>query len=331
MAEPDAHRDYAGYLAALHRGRNTPAAVIAAAVRAATGSEPATTARIVTGEVNEVYDITTQRGQAVIVRLSAEYGNLLLKERWAIEAARSAGVPVPAVLYTDTLTVEGKPLTISIQRKLAGLSLDNRPARAADEDRRFVKRVVVAAGRVLSTIHSVRTAGFGYLNPNGDGMYQTRSDILCRRLERREPCRDVARRHGFDEGVVERSIEQIGRHVNCVTECGPRLVHGDFGPKHIFVEGERITGIIDWGEAKSDDPVDDFAWWNYFYRAAAPLAWLIEGYEDRSLFDPTFDRRLQIAQLCLGLSCLEYYGGQGYLSGVEFSMRNLAETLATFG
>jgi aminoglycoside phosphotransferase (APT) family kinase protein len=130
--------------------------------------------------------------------------------------------------------------------------------------------------------------------------------------------------------VVERAVAEIERHALDVSDVEPRLVHGDFGPKHIFVDHEQITGIIDWGEARSDDPVEDFAWWNFWHRGAAPLAWLIEGYEDRSLFDATFALRLQVAQLCLGLQCLEYYDGQGYRWGIEFSLRNLVETLQQF-
>jgi hypothetical protein len=40
---------------------------------------------------------------------------------------------------------------------------------------------------------------------------------------------------------------------------GPgRLVHGDFHPRHVFADGHRITGIIDWGDAASGDPLYDF-------------------------------------------------------------------------
>jgi aminoglycoside phosphotransferase (APT) family kinase protein len=34
----------------------------------------------------------------------------------------------------------------------------------------------------------------------------------------------------------------------------PVLIHGDLGAEHIFVEGGRITGVIDWGDAAIGDP-----------------------------------------------------------------------------
>jgi hypothetical protein len=39
-----------------------------------------------------------------------------------------------------------------------------------------------------------------------------------------------------------------------------RLVHGDLGPEHIRVVGERVCGIIDWGDSCVADPAVDLAW-----------------------------------------------------------------------
>lgn len=38
-----------------------------------------------------------------------------------------------------------------------------------------------------------------------------------------------------------------------------RLLHGDFHPRHVYAEGGRVTGIIDWGDASGGDPVSDLA------------------------------------------------------------------------
>jgi aminoglycoside phosphotransferase (APT) family kinase protein len=39
-----------------------------------------------------------------------------------------------------------------------------------------------------------------------------------------------------------------------------RVVHGDLGPEHIRVVGERVTGVIDWGDSCIGDPAVDLAW-----------------------------------------------------------------------
>lgn len=38
------------------------------------------------------------------------------------------------------------------------------------------------------------------------------------------------------------------------------LIHGDLGPAHIRVVGERVGGIIDWGDSCIGDPALDLAW-----------------------------------------------------------------------
>ncbi len=38
------------------------------------------------------------------------------------------------------------------------------------------------------------------------------------------------------------------------------LVHGDVGPGHVLCEDGRITGVIDWSDAREADPALDLAW-----------------------------------------------------------------------
>jgi aminoglycoside phosphotransferase (APT) family kinase protein len=38
------------------------------------------------------------------------------------------------------------------------------------------------------------------------------------------------------------------------------VVHADLGPEHIRVVGERVTGVIDWGDSCIGDPALDLAW-----------------------------------------------------------------------
>ena len=35
------------------------------------------------------------------------------------------------------------------------------------------------------------------------------------------------------------------------------LIHGDLGAEHVFVDGDRISGVIDWGDAAIGDPALD--------------------------------------------------------------------------
>lgn len=56
------------------------------------------------------------------------------------------------------------------------------------------------------------------------------------------------------------------------------LVHGDLHPAHVLVDGEhRVTGLIDWSEARVSDPATDFTL-QYATLGPATLADLLERY-----------------------------------------------------
>ena len=39
----------------------------------------------------------------------------------------------------------------------------------------------------------------------------------------------------------------------------PAFIHGDLHIEHVFVDGDEVTGIIDWSEARQGDPLFDIA------------------------------------------------------------------------
>lgn len=40
----------------------------------------------------------------------------------------------------------------------------------------------------------------------------------------------------------------------------PALVHADVGPVHLLVDGDALSGVIDWSDAHVGDPAKDLAW-----------------------------------------------------------------------
>jgi aminoglycoside phosphotransferase (APT) family kinase protein len=60
------------------------------------------------------------------------------------------------------------------------------------------------------------------------------------------------------EHLAARGAALLGRlQVPTITTA---VIHGDLGPEHIRVVGERVTGVIDWGDACIFDPALDLAW-----------------------------------------------------------------------
>lgn len=64
----------------------------------------------------------------------------------------------------------------------------------------------------------------------------------------------------------------------------PVLVHGDLGREHVLVEHGRLTGVLDWTDARIGDAAIDFAWMlATFSRDAAAAALDAYGRDDPEL------------------------------------------------
>lgn len=69
----------------------------------------------------------------------------------------------------------------------------------------------------------------------------------------------IARAGLIDPALLARAITAIKDNTPGLSAPAPgRLLHGDFHPRHVYADGGRITGIIDWGDASSGDPLYDF-------------------------------------------------------------------------
>lgn len=71
----------------------------------------------------------------------------------------------------------------------------------------------------------------------------------------------------------------------CAAAPRTTVVHGDLGPDHIRVNGDTVTGIIDWTDTCIGDPALDLAW--ALYGASAAFA---EGVAASYDVDPTVRR-----------------------------------------
>ena len=76
----------------------------------------------------------------------------------------------------------------------------------------------------------------------------------------------------------------------------PTVVHGDLTTSHVLVDGDDVTGVLDWGHAAVADPADDLAW---LLVAAPPEAVesILEAYQLRrtELTDPYLTARAMLA------------------------------------
>ncbi len=141
-------------------------------------------------------------------------------------------VPVPAV-------VSERPLTI----RYAYLPGDACPGTSAGQGR--------AVGQFLAALHRLDpTDAVAHGAPDASSSHEEVLLVLDRMAAEVLP-------------LLPPSVAPTGRALldrMAVPPRDARLVHGDLGPEHIRVVGDRVTGIIDWGDSRIGDPALDLAW-----------------------------------------------------------------------
>jgi len=317
---------YHTYLEQKHSKFGVRPEIVEDAIEKATGAENSESRRIIAGEVNEVYGVKTEKGD-FIVRISYGSEDRFTPEKWAIEKARESGVPAPEVLHIEEAEDKKKKVRVCVETKLSGTPLGDSEL-SEDE----TKAVVVQAGEILAKIHSVTPQKFGRLHEGGIGGHESWESYMLRptRPQQVKGLLESAKRRDIPKEQIDQALQILGDHTELYGDATPHLLHGDYGPKHILVKDGRVTGILDFENVKSGDPIHDFAWWSYFGKNRPPLEWLKEGYQKVAKLPDNFELKLRLGRLRLGMDMIWYYDHEDHKLGLQVAKRNLKEDLEYF-
>lgn len=322
--------DYQEYLEQKHQQNNSPTELINQIVKDATGKIPQTTKKIVAGESNEVYDITLANQENVILRINQSDFPAFRREKWAIEQASKIGVPTPELLLLKEIPKENNQImSLWVQRKIPGEPLERGAINYGSLNPQLLRRYINQAGEILAKIHSIDVNGFGYLDENGQGEFPTVKALLSEHLGQEKTYFDIAHQQNIDPQILTRVFSLLEKLAATAPDIKPKLNHNDFNPKHIIVSGEKVTGIIDWGEVHGHSPVNEFAQWQFWF-SDIPLEWLKEGYTDKSIFDENFDKMIYWIQLHARLGTLWWYSKVGYKPSIDFAVKGLVTAIEYF-
>ena len=195
------------------------------------------------GLSNFVFEVAHAEGD-FIVRISPDPAriNSFIKEQWAQNKAREAGVPVPEILEVGSHVIN-QPFMIS--RVVEG-------GDARVHERRL--DIVREMGRYAALINSIGTKGFGATfdwSSNQLSHNETWRDFLDSELRFEEKLEILQKRKMLGEAPAKK-IRKI------LTETAkekrkPALNHGDVRLKNVMVDDQgRITAFLDWEHATSN-------------------------------------------------------------------------------
>ncbi|HET7099288.1 MAG TPA: aminoglycoside phosphotransferase family protein [Patescibacteria group bacterium] len=328
MANPEEKTDndlYIKFLEKKHSAFVTSDDLIKSIVQKATGSELVAKNKIIEGEMNEVYDVDVKDGKNVIVRISRIEKESFESEENTIRLVRMAGVPAPKVLLIEEVSSDSKKVTFCVEEKMEGVSLKSQ---MKDLDKETLKKIIIEAGSVLSKIHSISIETFGPLE--GGEKYNSWKDFIFRIENKKKNIFKAIKTVDINPTFIERAFNILDRNNHMFALNNPKLLHGEFFPKHLIIKDNHLVGVIDFEDAKAGDPVWDMAWLSYFYHDSIPIDWLKEGYENKELFNNDFDLKMKLYRLNLGLDFLDYYQTENNISGMRYAKERLLAEINNF-
>lgn len=231
------------------------------------------------GSVNSVIPVVLQSGRKVILRIHPKQvkNGYFWAEKAATDAARKLGVPTYETVHIDD-SQSVVPFEFMIMTAVPGKPM----ADCSPLPTELEKKLVRETGKYAALIHTVKPDGFGFFDnqlakKTGRlrGQYWAFKQHLLAAL-------GLDLRYLVDAGVLAqkqcRSIEGLFAGSDALMGCRPgALIHNDIADWNELCEGEHITGMMDWDECFSGDPLMEVAAYNLFF-GEPRLTWFKEGY-----------------------------------------------------
>ena len=209
------------------------------------------------GDWSQAYAVTVD-GQQVVVRFGT-HGEDYKKDQ-AVAKWSSEELPIPRFIELG----ETESGFFAVSERIHGDSLDKL-------DSQRMKTVFPSLFRVMDTIRDIdisNTEGYGNWGPDGRGPQTSWQEALLQKFEGDQP---DSRTYGwraalenspegarnFDTGL--KVLERLAR----LMPDERHVIHNDLLYDNVLVDGDRISGVLDWGNSMYGDYLYDAAWLLY--------------------------------------------------------------------
>jgi hygromycin-B 4-O-kinase len=244
-------------------------------------------------------------GQEYIVRFNTTHmGANFAKEAYIYDHFASPLLPIAPVMHVGHF----QDLIYAISRKLPG-----RPLTTLSRDEHVA--LLPALMRTLDAIHACDIGdqpGWGTFGDDGAGLFTGWRASLAL-INQEEPEWDFfGKWHTlFDTTFLERAV--FDRIYSRMTDLLPfcpedrSLVHGNFGFGNVLAQDGRITGVLDWIDAKYGDFVYDIAWLDFWAPDFDVPARFAAHYASAGTNVPHYDERVLCYTCYIGLDALRFF------------------------
>ncbi|MEO6536773.1 MAG: phosphotransferase [Candidatus Paceibacterota bacterium] len=256
------------------------------------------------GESSQAFGFSAS-GKEYVIRVSKHSDESFKKDAYAHQHFGSVNLPIPKIIEIGTLDDQFFAISEKVQGKWV-----------QDLTKEEYEKVLPDLMAKLEAIHSADiagTQGYGKWNGEGEGKHNTWKEFILSLGE-------------YADGFPEKDVwERIYSRIEELVELCPEeryLVHGDYGYDNVLSDGQKITGVIDWGEGKYGDPLYDVAWMNFWAQDYSPLKdfnqFFRKHQENRGITYTNFEARVRCYELNAGLLATSFYAYSNQKDKYEF-------------
>lgn len=182
-----------------------------------------------------------------------------MDQRWAIEQARSVGVPAPEIIRSD------RTERWTVMRRLPGIPIDS-----GYESWDGCPYDELEFGVILRRMHSIEPSGYGPVDDEGRTPFPKWQEFLIRASE--SAFGTCVARGSLPASLAERLRERWFPELEDVDLGTPSLLHMEaLGFANIMYAPKTgaITGLLDYEDCIGGDPLLEICWMKYYFEYAS--------------------------------------------------------------
>lgn len=280
-------------------------------------NEVGTVQQLIEGEESQAFSCECGKDEYVI-RINPSIDGFQ-KDAYVYRHFHSERLPIPRVIQMGYIDEQH---AFCLTEKMPGITLQ-------EVDSSTLKRLLEPTTEIWLALRKAdlgQTTGFGDFDAAGQGAYATWQEFLLAILD--------PQTHEWDRVLPtqEREMcqEVIDPFLSLVKQCPEErtLIHGDFGSNNVLTDGQRITAVLDWENAKYGDPLYDVAtayFWSPWLECMATQATHFEAHLSTI---SAYHERLTCYQLRIGLAEIYETALQHQWSNTQWAIRRCREVVA---
>jgi len=244
--------------------------------------------------------------QAYILRFMAANSMPIsfAKEAFLSQTIASPQIPIPQVLQTG----RWQDMHFAISRRVPGQMVEKLPVQA-------IVQLIPSIIATLDAIHQVDVSqrkNYGVFNEQGVGLYTNWRSFLIKVKDEEEDWDYFGKWHSlFEKTFLERELfdDLFQRMMHLLDFCPTDryLVHGNYSLRNILAHEGKITGVVDWLDARYGDFVYDIAGLDFWIPELRMRELCQQYYQERWGSIPFYKERVLCYECYIAMSAMRFF------------------------